>query len=643
MKVLSGHGVPKSLTQNSMDQFIIPATAVSLNTGISLSQQTNANLPRISHTGNLNVNQRRWRSMFRRVQHRNMESHDASVHPENKLFGRALSEICQKDGSPPKPIMDILTLLLRKGLYTEGVFRKAGNARALREIKAQLNNGIEVDLKEQSVFLLADLIKDFLRQLPGRLLMVEKATSWMTAMEKEDEVQRCAEIKMVINTLPEPNIQLLKHLIVLLYLISEHSESNKMVPLNLATCVSPNLLQTDNEVKKMEEVTHLTEFLIKNCDQIFGEDALILFGDSDEEELSDNQDSYSSQHHDSAYDSNDPDADGYKGSFSDMDSIKSGVEENAQKHSSTEEPWTTKLLTRRRSEPAIVLNKDVRHLVLSRSQTEMDFHDKQLTKQISDDCIVFRAGNSLGESCCLAPKTGARKTSKGSSYCSSSSLESCFSSASESSIHNSSPIMPSCNQRKTLQRKHSFPTRQSAPAPNRSETPKRRSQSMKSAHIRSRTVFGRSGSTKRAIDRALRHSQTLPEVLNPQPEPRRLSSEEVFHQVDSRIPSDPPSYQQAVVHNSHVALSCRKSLTVQDARCLSKKTSSCSSSSSEETLDSPSGNEHFDIHNRDNEDTCCDSMSGSSSELRQRTTSESVYETSLPEWRNPEHLRETYV
>jgi len=59
----------------------------------------------------------------------------------------------------------------------------------------------------------------------------------------------------VINTLPEPNIQLLKHLIVLLYHISKKAESNKMVPLNLATCVSPNLLQTDNDVKKMEEVS----------------------------------------------------------------------------------------------------------------------------------------------------------------------------------------------------------------------------------------------------------------------------------------------------------------------------------------------------------------------------------------------------
>uniref|UniRef100_A0A673KI89 T-cell activation Rho GTPase-activating protein-like n=2 Tax=Sinocyclocheilus rhinocerous TaxID=307959 RepID=A0A673KI89_9TELE len=571
-----------------------------------------------SHTGD--INQRRWKSIFRQVQKKNME------HPKNTLFGRPLSDVCQKDGCPPIAIMDIFTLLLRNGLYTEGVFRRAGNARARREIKAQLNDGIEVDLKEQSVILLADLVKDFLRQLPGRLLMVEKYKSWMTAMEKEGQEQKCAELKMVINTLPEPNIQLLKHFMVLLYHISENADTNKMSSTNLATCVSPNLLQTDN-VEKMEEVTKLTEFLIDNCPQMFGEDALTLFGDSDEEELSDNQDSFSSHRHDSAYDSNDPDA----------DSIKSGTEEKSQEHSSAEELWTKKL-TRRRSEPVINLIEGVQqHLALSRSQTEMDFYDKLLTKQISDDCIVVRAGNSLGKS------YGARTSSKDCSYCSSSSLESCFSSASESSIHNSPLIVPLCNQRKALQRKHSFPTRQSAPAPNRSETPKRRSQSMKSAHIRSRTVFGRSGSTKRAIERTLRHSQTLPEVLNPQPELRRLSGEEVFQQVDSRIPSDPPSYQQAVQHNSHVALSSRRSLTVQDARCLSKQTCSHSRSSSEETLELSSGNEHFDIHNRDNKETCCDSMSGSSSELRQRTTSETGYEASMPVWCSQEDLRETYV
>lgn len=50
-------------------------------------------------------------------------------------------------------------MLCRKGPYTEGVFRKAGNAKALKEIKEQLNNGVEVDLQNKHVILLADLLK----------------------------------------------------------------------------------------------------------------------------------------------------------------------------------------------------------------------------------------------------------------------------------------------------------------------------------------------------------------------------------------------------------------------------------------------------------------------------------------------------
>lgn len=56
-------------------------------------------------------------------------------------------------------LQEILLVLCRKGPQTEGVFRKAGNARALKEIKEQLNNEVEVDLKNQHVILLADLLK----------------------------------------------------------------------------------------------------------------------------------------------------------------------------------------------------------------------------------------------------------------------------------------------------------------------------------------------------------------------------------------------------------------------------------------------------------------------------------------------------
>lgn len=52
-----------------------------------------------------NINQRRWRSILRRVQKKDTE------HPQNTLFGRPLSEICQKDGCPPKAIMVRIVIL----------------------------------------------------------------------------------------------------------------------------------------------------------------------------------------------------------------------------------------------------------------------------------------------------------------------------------------------------------------------------------------------------------------------------------------------------------------------------------------------------------------------------------------------------
>lgn len=55
-------------------------------------------------------------------------------------------------------------LLCKNGPYTEGVFRRAGNARIIREIKEQLNSGAEVDFSEKPVLLLAALLKVRQRQ-----------------------------------------------------------------------------------------------------------------------------------------------------------------------------------------------------------------------------------------------------------------------------------------------------------------------------------------------------------------------------------------------------------------------------------------------------------------------------------------------
>lgn len=245
---------------------------------------------------------------------------------------------------------------------------------------------------------------------------------------------------------------------------------------------------------------------------------------------------------------------------------------------------TSKPFIRRCSEPTIVFNKSARNQpALTRSHTDMDFYGHDLTKQILDECVLFGAGKRLSpmrkNNYIPSPGEHLQRICKDCSCCSCSSLESTFSSASESSIQTISPIISSSNQRQAVHRKLSFPSRSKAHGTGLGETTKKRSQSMKAPNSRTKIGVSRSGFSKRG-QKVLRHSQTLPEILPldrtflVSQKPRRLSSEEVFQQVDSRILSNPPSYEQAIQDNAHTAFSLCSPLTVDAARCLSRHTCS---------------------------------------------------------------------
>lgn len=49
--------------------------------------------------------------------------------------------------------------LRKKGPSTEGVFRKTCNNKNMRDVREQLNSGLEVDLEAQPVLLLVGLLK----------------------------------------------------------------------------------------------------------------------------------------------------------------------------------------------------------------------------------------------------------------------------------------------------------------------------------------------------------------------------------------------------------------------------------------------------------------------------------------------------
>ncbi|XP_075302609.1 T-cell activation Rho GTPase-activating protein isoform X3 [Opisthocomus hoazin] len=164
------------------------------------------------------------------------------------LFGQPLAVLCGEDDTLPQPVQDLLAILYMKGPTTEGIFRKAANEKARKELKEDLNKGGNVDLKSKSVHLLAVVLKDFLRNIPSKLLSADLYDKWMQALEKSNKQEKLQELKEVAAQLPRPNLVLLKHLLSLLHHISQNAEISRMDSSNLAICVGPNMLspETDN-------------------------------------------------------------------------------------------------------------------------------------------------------------------------------------------------------------------------------------------------------------------------------------------------------------------------------------------------------------------------------------------------------------
>ncbi|XP_008048141.1 T-cell activation Rho GTPase-activating protein [Carlito syrichta] len=264
-----------------------------------------------------------WPSLLRRLSP--SSDFPGALEPELKasLFDQPLSIICGESGTLPRPIQDILTILCLKGPSTEGIFRKAANEKARKELKEELNSGGAVDLDSLPVHLLAAVFKDFLRSIPLKLLSSDLFEEWMGALGTQDEEDRIEALKQVADQLPQPNLRLLQPLLYVLHLVSKNAEVSKMDSSNLAICVGPNMLTREGsqdlslEVQKdlNNKVKMLVEFLIDNCFEIFGENIPVHSSSTSDDSLEHTDSSdISTLQNDSAYDSNDPDVDSSSGS-----------------------------------------------------------------------------------------------------------------------------------------------------------------------------------------------------------------------------------------------------------------------------------------------------------------------------------------
>ena len=149
----------------------------------------------------------------------------------------------------------MLIELMQRAPQTVGIFRKSANARVCRELKAELEQNPDCDLREYPIIVIASVFKELLRSLPDCVLVGKLYQKWLEAAKLIDDTpmnnsinnsDRCFQfIRPLIKSLPKANYLLLQHFLCILHYIATQSAENKMSAENLAVCIGPSLLNHD--------------------------------------------------------------------------------------------------------------------------------------------------------------------------------------------------------------------------------------------------------------------------------------------------------------------------------------------------------------------------------------------------------------
>ncbi|XP_070319945.1 rho GTPase-activating protein 20-like [Odocoileus virginianus] len=198
-----------------------------------------------------------------------------------QLFGAPLEDVCDND-TLPTPILDMLSFINQKGPFTEGIFRKSASIKSCRALKEKLNSGDKVHLDDESILVVASVLKDFLRNIPGSIFSASLYDKWLDVIDQGNEEEKITATQRLLDQLPRANVVFLRYLFGVLHNIEQHSSSNQMSAYILSVHITPSILCLLNsgstELENFTKKISFIQFFIENCLKIFGDDITSLFG-----------------------------------------------------------------------------------------------------------------------------------------------------------------------------------------------------------------------------------------------------------------------------------------------------------------------------------------------------------------------------
>ncbi|XP_058653361.1 rho GTPase-activating protein 7 isoform X3 [Onychostoma macrolepis] len=165
---------------------------------------------------------------------------------DRSVFGVPLQVIVQRSGQPlPQSIQQAMRYLRSQCLDQVGLFRKSGvksRIQALRQMNESCGaGGGGVNYEGQSAYDVADMLKQYFRDLPEPLLTIKLSDTFLQIYQYVPKEQRLQAVRAAVLLLPDENREALQTLLCFLSDVTASVGENQMTCTNLAVCLAPSL------------------------------------------------------------------------------------------------------------------------------------------------------------------------------------------------------------------------------------------------------------------------------------------------------------------------------------------------------------------------------------------------------------------
>ncbi|KAF8845141.1 hypothetical protein BDN67DRAFT_977653 [Paxillus ammoniavirescens] len=223
-----------------------------------------------------------WNKLFKAGDKKNVK--------KKGVFGIPLELLVEREGSDslhgatratlrvPSFIDDVVSAMRQMDMSVEGIFRRNGNIRRLKDLTEAIDHDpLSVDLTQDNPVQLAALLKKFLRELPEPLMTFKLHRLLIASLSLPTEAERRRCLHMVSILLPKSHRDTMEVLFVFLKWVAsfahmDESTGSKMDLPNLATVICPSILYSRGRDAVRDEsfgAIRVVTFLLENQDEFY--------------------------------------------------------------------------------------------------------------------------------------------------------------------------------------------------------------------------------------------------------------------------------------------------------------------------------------------------------------------------------------